>query len=98
MVSVSVDHYSQASPIPACVINLATFRLSAFGEPLPLQTSFMHAPLQQLDNLRRRKLGDVICDNSDIPATLEKVLRADSGFQACDYRRRENAIQLDLFA
>ena len=61
-----------------------------------MPTSFVHTP--QLDNLRRRKLGDVICDNSGIPATLERVLRADSGFQACDYRRKENAIQLDLFA
>ena len=52
----------------------------------------------QLANLRRRKLGDVICDNSGIPATLEKILRADSGFQACDYRRRDNTIQFDLFA
>ena len=52
----------------------------------------------QLENLRRRRLGDVICDNSGIPATLEKVLRADSGFQACSYRRKENDIKFELFA
>ena len=70
----------------------------AFGGSPPIADVICACPLQQLDNLRRRKLGDVICDNSGLPATLEKVLRADSGFQACDFRRRENAIQLDLFA
>ena len=120
----------------------------------------------QLENLRQRRLGDVICDNSGtgIPATrvkawlldgysqifrsyvlgpsgfwtmtplryaakfdtflsldcaptpstlvqfkerkgsnfaiwqpCVKVLRADSGFQACSYRKRANAINFDLF-
>ena len=54
---------------------------------------------RQLVNLRNRHLGDIICDNTKIPATRLNVFQFNSELVVCDHRSRGGNTRLntDLF-
>ena len=54
----------------------------------------------QLENLRHRHLGDIICDNSDIRESRLNVFQFTSDLVSCGSRRergRQSRLDIDLF-